>query len=184
MNNKYYLMLCELHNPLIHGKTIDSDPNIETHYLVFDKYDPYTYNSYTHNTHSNDNIGNCVRINYDINRLAYKYYLFIQYTNQLFGTNFIKHPTIRNYTNIINRNNYIKAEIGQCIILPTQEEIAILKTFWLRIIQRKWKKIFAERKQIILNRMHPDALYFRRVYGKWPEDCNYFPGLKGMLIIV
>jgi hypothetical protein len=91
------------------------------------------------------------------------------------------HPTIRNYINIINRQNYIKPEIGQCILLPTQEEIAILKTFWLRIIQRKWKKIYKERQQIIIQRTHPNALYFRRVYGKWPSNCNYLPGLKGMI---
>ena len=36
-NKKNYLMLCELHYPGRHGKTEDSDPNIETHYLVYDR---------------------------------------------------------------------------------------------------------------------------------------------------
>ena len=46
-DKKYYLMLCELHNPERHGKTEDSDPNIETHYLVYDKFDPVTGISYS-----------------------------------------------------------------------------------------------------------------------------------------
>ena len=40
--NKWHLMLCELHFPTIHGKTDDSQPDIETHYLVYDIYDPTT----------------------------------------------------------------------------------------------------------------------------------------------
>jgi hypothetical protein len=91
------------------------------------------------------------------------------------------HPTIRNYHNIISRPNYIKPEIGEYIILPTQEAIAILKTVWLRIIQRKWKKVFAERQNIIKQRCYLPYLREREIYGKWPNLCNYLPGLKGML---
>ena len=170
MNKKFNLILCEIHCPFIHGKTDSSDPNIETHYLVFDKYNPYTYLSYS--VDNFDSIYYTIDMNTDIEFLSNKYNA--EYLE-------IEHPTIRNYTNIIYRQNYIKAEIAQCIMLPTHEEIAILKTFWLRIIQRKWKKIVAERQQIILRRIYPDALHFRRVYGKWPECCNYLPGLKGML---
>ena len=36
---KYDLILCELHHPQIHGKTANSDTNIETHYLVYDRFD-------------------------------------------------------------------------------------------------------------------------------------------------
>lgn len=170
MNKKCHLILCEIHYPFIHGKTNSSDPNIETHYLVFDKYNPYTYLSYS--VDNDDSDYDAIDMNTDIEYLS-DYYRMEGFE---FG-----HPTIRNYTNIITRQNYIKPEIAQCILLPTQEEIAILKTFWLRIIQRTWKKIVAERQQIILRRMYPDALHFRRVYGKWPEYCNYLPGLNGML---
>ena len=36
--NKYKLILCELHHPFIHGKTDDSDPYIETHFIVISEY--------------------------------------------------------------------------------------------------------------------------------------------------
>jgi hypothetical protein len=47
--------------------------------------------------------------------------------------------TIRNFAKIICNKNYIKPEIAECIILPTGETIAILKTFWIRIIQKVYK---------------------------------------------
>ena len=47
-NKKYYLMLCELHCPEIHGKCENSNQNIETHYLVYDRFDPITGVSYSY----------------------------------------------------------------------------------------------------------------------------------------
>jgi hypothetical protein len=72
-------------------------------------------------------------------------------------------------------------EIAECIYLMSQECISILKTFWLKIIQRKWKNILKERKIIIKKRSHPNSLRHREIYGKWPNDCCNYPVLKGML---
>ena len=188
INNKHYLMLCELHYPGRHGKTEDSDPNIETHYLVYDRFDTKTGISYSHldeyeeydtdyDTVSEDEYNNntFIYLNNEIKWLR-KHYL--EQFNTLYSK---KHPTIRNYHNIISKPNYIKPEIGEYIILPTQEAIAILKTFWIRIIQRKWKKIFQERKNIIRQRCSIYNLNIRQIYGKWPQHCIKLPGLKGML---
>lgn len=186
--NKYYLMTCEIHNPMIHGKTASSNPNIETYYLVYDKYDPNTgisysildeYNEYdTDSEYSDDEYDNSfVRIDEDINYLREKYSNLNNVDSQYFGT----HPTIRNYHHIISRPNYIKAEIGEYIILPTNEAIAILKTFWLRIIQKKWKKIYQERIEIMKKRCYLSNLSIREIKGKWPKSCFNLPGLKGML---
>lgn len=186
--NKYYLMTCEIHNPKIHGKTASSNPNIETYYLVYDKYDPNTGISYsildeydeyeTDSEYSDEEYDNSfVRIDDDINYLREKYSNLNNVDSQYFGT----HPTIRNYHHIISRPNYIKAEIGEYIILPTNEAIAILKTFWLRIIQKKWKKIFQERIEIMKKRGYLSNLSIREIKGKWPKSCFNLPGLKGML---
>lgn len=188
IDNKNYLMLCELHHPSIHGKDANSDSNIETHYLVYDRFEPWSGISYLaldedyetddeHDSDSdNDNPNHITKLQDELDFLQDKY----SYPNDLvlyYGN----HPTIRNYHYITNNPNYIKPEIGQYIILPTQEAIAILKTIWLRIIQRKWKKIFAERKQIITLRKNPSTLYYRHINGKWPKTCDYLPGLRGML---
>lgn len=189
--NKYYLMICVLHHPGIHGKTYTSDPNIETHYLVHQRYDAVTgislgyfeeYIEYdTDEEYDSDsdveNDNTFVRIDDDIRFLTETYSNPEHVNLRHFGA----HPTIRNYYNIVSKPNYIKPEIGEYIILPTQEAVAILKTFWLRIIQKKWKKVFQERKEIIKQRCYLSNLSIREIRGMWPKSCVNLPGLKGML---
>ena len=183
INKQHYLMLCELHYPGRHGKTHDSDPNIETHYLVYDRFDTKTGISYSHldeyeeyDTDSEDEYNNTIiRLKDEIKWLREHY---SSLSNTLYSK---KHPTIRNYHNIIKHPNYIKPEIGQYIILPTQEAIAILKTFWLRIIQKKWKKVFQERKNIIKQRCNLLNLSTRELRTNLINLYKNLPGLKGML---
>ena len=183
INKQHYLMLCELHYPGRHGKTEDSDPNIETHYLVYDRFDTKTGISYSHldeyeeyDTDSEDEYNNTIiRLKDEIKWLREHY---SSLSNTLYSK---KHPTIRNYHNIIKHPNYIKPEIGQYIILPTQEAIAILKTFWLRIIQKKWKKVFQERKNIIKQRCNLLNLSTRELSKNLITLYKNLPGLKGML---
>ena len=190
VKNKNYLMLCELHYPGRHGKTEDSDPNIENHYLVYDRFDPKTGISFCHldeyqeldtdNEYDSDDDmeeRQLVNLNNEVNFLKEMYSNPANFNPQYFGI----HPTIRNYHNIILNPNYIKPEIGEYIILPTQEAIAILKTFWLRIIQKKWKKVFQERKNVIRQRCYLSNLSIREIRGRWPSSCYNLPGLKGML---
>ena len=186
---KNYLMLCELHYPAVHGKTADSDPHIETHYLVYDRFEPITGISYScldyeeyntdgeYNTEEEYDSEGDYTITDSIAFLKNHYANPSSFNRGSFGN----HPTIRNYHNIISRQNYIKPEIGTYIILPTQEAIAILKTFWLRIIQRKWKKVFQERKNMIRNRLGLYSLYMRQITGNWPKEFEKLPCLTGML---
>jgi hypothetical protein len=153
--NKYDLILCELHHPVIHGKTEDSELNIETYYMVIDKFSVNDIND----------------INNYINSYRRIYYLYIHHC--IFQLNI--HPTIRNYNKMVSNKNYFKPEIAECLILPTGETIAILKTFWIRIIQKVWKNVLKKRKEYIifmcnnLRLRELGKIYFR------------FPGIKGML---
>jgi len=90
----------------------------------------------------------------------------------------INHPIIRNYTNICLK---IKPEIAECIYLDTGECICILKTFWLRLIQRTWRKIFKQRRHMFQIRHTLKSLRYREMYGKWPIACNNMPTIHGML---
>ena len=94
--------------------------------------------------------------------------------------NKINHPIYKNYLNIISRNNYIKPEIAQCIYLNSYECIAILKTFWIRLIQRTWKKVYKERQNIINKKFQLSAIRNREInynFIRYPT----FPSLKGMM---
>ena len=57
----------------------------------------------------------------------------------------------------------------------------IVKTFWLKIIQRKWKKIFKMRKEILSNRLQLSSIHHREVHGSWPISLRVIPGLVGLL---
>lgn len=188
-NNEWHLMVCELHNPHIHGKTEDSYAFIENHYLVYDVFDAKTNISYLSksldeiltsdddSSDEDDEIDEPVYMKKIIKMLRDKYFILCNYGK--YGS--YKHPTIRNYKKIIAKPDYIKPEIGVYILLPTQESIAILKTVWLRIIQRKWKKICKEKQFILQNRLNPNSLYIRETTGKWPSEYRSLPGLRGML---
>ena len=83
---------------------------------------------------------------------------------------------------------------GDALILPSRNiEImklkinedgvynVILKTFWLKIIQRAWKSRFKKRKQIIAGRRTPVAVVHRETHGKWPKHLQKLPSLKNLL---
>jgi hypothetical protein len=149
---KYNISLCELYNIRLHG---NENSNVLYHYLVHCRckiLDTDFINDITHNMNN-------------------KYHCL---DNQ-------SHDIFRNYRQIITRENYIKPEIIEGIYLNTGHCIAILKTFWLRLIQRKWKSIMKERENIIKKRTYLKSIRHREITGKWPNDCLEFPQLKGML---
>lgn len=181
---KFNLVLCELHYTPIHGKTRSSCRTIEGHYMLICKFDGSSgialdeldeYNRNHENMRDSDDEDELTHI-YDMMELYVSEYATIT----LNLVNLVPHKTIRNYHNIISRTNYIKPEIAECFELPTNEQIVIIKTVWIKIIQRKWKKIYAARLQIIKNRLLPSSLHTRQITGKWPQHCSNLPGLKGM----
>jgi hypothetical protein len=177
--SKYNLLLCEIHFPPIHGKNETSDPNIETHYLLFCKYEPFE-NEY-------NELSGYRMCDYDDGNDEYLleddlgYLRNILRANTLHQRMFGNHPTIRNYYKICENINNIKPEIGECITLSTGETIVIIKTIWIKIIQRKWKKIMKIRKLILTKRLSQSSIKFMEINGSWPTNCKYMPSIHGML---
>jgi hypothetical protein len=60
---------------------------------------------------------------------------------------------------------------------------AIKKTYWLRLIQRNWKRVCKERNKILNNRKKINSLRHFTLRGKWPLGMNNLPGLYGLLSI-
>jgi hypothetical protein len=114
---KNTLVLCEIFHSTKYGIDNTNDENIEKHYIVFYS---YTYNG----------IKSFSTINKDIK--------FIKRHQIIMGEPC--HPYIRNYNHI--NTNILNIQIAEKIILKSGECVAILKTFWIKIIQRRWKKIF------------------------------------------
>jgi len=57
----------------------------------------------------------------------------------------------------------------------------ILKTFWIRIIQRTWRRVMNERNQILKERKKINSLLYRELHGKFPNGCAFLPTIQGML---
>jgi hypothetical protein len=151
---KYNIVLCELYNKLIHGiPPLKSD--VKNHYLV-----TYRFKQFK--------LKNIENISYDI----ITEYAYLE--NQT-------HPIFKNYKFIISQPQFIKPEIAQCIYLPDNEFVAIIKTYWIRLIQRKWKNICKERQIILKKRCTTTSIMYRELRGTWPQDCLYYPSLRGML---
>ena len=150
---RFNISICELYNSKIHGPPISLD--VLCHYLVRVRYKKLDIEY----------------INDDAR------YIQHEYTNMI-NTN---HDIFKNYRKIIKNKNYIKPEIIECIYLDTGYCVAILKTYWIKIIQRIWKNILKKREKIINLRHHPFSLRHREITGEWSENCRYLPRLKGML---
>lgn len=57
----------------------------------------------------------------------------------------------------------------------------IIKTYWLRLIQRHWKKIYKQRLSIIKQRIKPDNQLYNSIHGTYPLHISKLPSLHGML---
>ena len=122
------LAICEIFNPELHGLSQFSSKNITTQFLVHTKILPKEFYNNTYN----DTI--------KIVKKGYYYYRWAE------GP---MHPIIRNYEHLLKQTRFPNLEIVIIKELEGMEQIAILKTFWLRIFQRKWKNILKSRRQTL-----------------------------------
>jgi len=157
-SNKFIIVLCAIYDKKKHGFTADSDPNIHGQYLVLES---YRYIN-SHNYFIENPLSNSRENIYELCEWYNKYEMSFRRQNRL------------------NRQ-FFKPEIAECFYLSGQEKVAILKTFWLRLIQRKWKKIFAQRKEIIEKRKQVSNIIYWQMRGTWPNNCRSLPNLYGML---
>ena len=72
-------------------------------------------------------------------------------------------------------------DIMKLSILDDSTHIVILKTHWLRIVQRTWRKIYNERKVVLKKRMMPETRLLLEISGRYPQYASYMPTIKGML---
>ena len=151
--NKYQLALCEPFHPAIHGQDAESTPAIERHFLVYTLIDlPDFYN-------------NAYKAEEKKFSKAHKAMTRIQIPQP--------HPTIRNYTHVANKHMHLEI-IKMDELQPGQEAVAYLKLFWLKIVQRCWKKVFQQRREILKERMTWAALRDRARTGRWQKVWPLF----------
>ena len=151
------LAFVEPYLPMLHGN-VEGDTDIENQFLTLftvDQDEFYDKSEY-------ENFNNFV------SRQTTRTHQLLCYNENA------QHNTIRNYWKLYNKITK-QPQIIECVELETGQQTAIIKTFWLKIFQRRCKRIFKERREIIKKRSFPYALNYRRSHGKWPKDCINWP---------
>ena len=77
--------------------------------------------------------------------------------------------------------NITSIEIMKLEIVDGNYYTVILKTHWIRLIQRVWKKVYAERLKIIQLRKSLFCQQYFEYNGKYPINACYLPSLYGMM---
>lgn len=175
-SKRFNIVLCEIFNEKTNGSFYNfHSPLLCGHYLNL-----YRFNWKLVDEEDGINI---VDLNYvnEIASLFHKNNKSIKRNKIKYYHYITKHSIIRNYKNMIENKNYIKPEIAECFYLEGGECISIIKTFWIKWIQRCWKRVLKERKTILLKRLSYSCILYREQKGKWPTSCNSFPGLYGLL---
>jgi hypothetical protein len=153
---KFTIVICQLYNSKIYGIP-DANSGVEYHFVTEHRFKML-----------------------DIKLIDYFVYA-CNYSNIERIDEITPHTIFKNYRNILLRPDNIKPEIAECLYLSGGECVSILKTFWIKIIQRTWKNILSERKKIIKLRCNLNSIFYREINGKWPTFCLNYPSLKGML---
>jgi len=77
---------------------------------------------------------------------------------------------------LLYNSKSIRLEIIKADILsPGGEQVGILNTFWLRIVQRCWKKTFKARQEINKKRSSIKELKERQRTGQWSPGLRNYP---------
>jgi hypothetical protein len=72
-------------------------------------------------------------------------------------------------------------DIMQLSILDDSTYTVVLKTYWLRLIQRHWKKTYTQRKDALNKRRNIRTIRYFEIHGRYPDNSYNIPHLQGML---
>jgi hypothetical protein len=147
----YELGIVDIFHPITHGLDENSSKGIENHFLCYLTFPYYEFEEERYNDLEED-LANLVE------QRQKKIDSMVNENKQ--------HPTIRNYFQIMNKGYNI--EIVQNFDYNGEETIAIIKTCWLKIFQRKWKNFYKKRKEFIKKAKNIHNLHYRQIHGRFP----------------
>jgi len=118
-------------------------------------------------------------------------YLYINKDNLLLLSSSISPKTFFKYSSneiieylysfSIGYTSLYNIQIMKLCISKNNIYTVILKTFWINLIKRHFKKIFIEKKKIIKKRKNLKIMEYNQIHGRYPYGLNNYPSLRGML---
>ena len=147
-----YLATCELYNPCIHGQDSNSSPDINGHflcgYIVETEFNPTDYPLMILLPVTSSSTASEWRVEDTVywKQMENGALLPPTIANSMLTYG---HPIIRNYRSIIRQRGIRPLEIVDLVTLePGDECVCIIKTFWLRIFQRRIKRWIQNKKRV------------------------------------
>jgi hypothetical protein len=151
MRSKNKLAICQLFHPHLHGITSESSNNIYNHFLVYEII----------------NIEDFYNSEYILDIMNFNYIIYYNVDNSNLIINQNDHTrTVRNYDKILD---YYKTYYLDIIVydeLEGGEAVGYLKTFWLKIFQRKWKSYYKKIQEDLQRKKRFKYLLKREIQGK------------------
>ena len=74
------------------------------------------------------------------------------------------HSVIRNYDVLLKSGAFVAPQIANCMYLPSGELVAILKTCYLKIFQRMWKRYYKQKMAELEERKSIHYILKTRLY--------------------
>jgi len=153
----YSLGYIEPFNSWIHG---NNNTNLNTHYYV----------------NLTEPLENLYNIEYHPLNIQYIRQYYIERDNLIINISEnniqFKHPIILNYDHIIKNDKTYNVKLLKIYEID-DVMLAVDTTYLLRILQRKFKKIYKHKKQILDYRKNPKELLFRQIHGRWSNRCMF-----------
>ena len=170
---KLHLAIIELYWSKIHGELNDDEKYIHYHYLVTEMFSRRNVRSCVYNSDGTNNVIEYYKEQYD---------KYINMQNGIWPI-ISTHPNVHisNFECIVSNNNYIQFHIVQPKLLKTGHAICIIKTHYIRWIQRAWRRLCSQRKEVMNQRLQSDNIIYYHAHGIWPNHCNNIPEMRGMI---
>ena len=166
--SRYVLARCELYNHVRHN--MDNDTNkIDNEILCMDTLESNEYMNYINNHLYIDSIYYVLN-RIPMNDIKLKWESGVRVTKN----NWVEF--CKTFDSMISDPFYNKLHLVEKKLITDENgnewTTCIIKTYWISIIQRTWKKIYLKRKEIIRRRMNPNNLHYWQIHGRWPQNCR------------
>jgi hypothetical protein len=79
-------------------------------------------------------------------------------------TGALNHSTIQNYGVLLKSGAFVNPQIAKCMYLPSGELVAVLKTCYLKIFQRIWKRYYKQKMAELEERKSIHYILKTRLY--------------------
>tara|TARA_B110000285_G_scaffold231636_1_gene300807 strand:- start:846 stop:1370 length:525 start_codon:yes stop_codon:yes gene_type:complete len=169
----FKLGITELYWDKVHGPLRENEQFIHGHYLLHETISKSRMKTDFYRKQNADNIINLYTNQHskNIDLIGNKWPIVSTHPNQ----------HISNFETIATDPNYFQFHIIQKNVLNTGHTVAIIKTHYIRLVQRAWKKLFSIRRQIYQERNKIQNRVYKDETGEWPETCRRMPTPVGIL---